>query len=44
LALWIPAVNNAGWFGRWAFVEIGQNIDEAERVIRRCAIRGRAAA
>jgi|tagenome__1003787_1003787.scaffolds.fasta_scaffold20094736_2 hypothetical protein len=27
-----------------AFVEIDQTIDETERVIRRCAIRGRAAA
>lgn len=32
-ALWVPAVNKAGKYGRWAFVEIGQNIYEAEAVI-----------
>jgi type III restriction enzyme len=33
-ALWVPAVNRAGKYGRWAFVEIGQDIYEAESVIR----------
>ena len=32
-ALWIPAVNNAGRFGRWAFVEIGEAIHDAEATI-----------
>jgi type III restriction enzyme len=32
--LWVPSVNKAGKYGRWAFVEIGQNIYEAEDVIR----------
>jgi len=38
-ALWVPAVNNAGRFGRWAFVEIGQDIYEAERVLEGFATR-----
>jgi type III restriction enzyme len=33
-ALWVPAVNKAGKYGRWDFVEIGQDIFEAEEVIR----------
>ncbi|MEA2984713.1 MAG: type restriction enzyme, partial [Alphaproteobacteria bacterium] len=34
-ALWLPAVNNLGRFGRWAFVEIdSDNIYEAEAVVR----------
>jgi type III restriction enzyme len=34
-AMWLPAVNNLGRFGRWAFVEIdSNNIYEAEAVIR----------
>jgi type III restriction enzyme len=33
-ALWVPAVNQGGKYGRWAFVEIGQDIYEAEAVIR----------
>lgn len=34
-ALWVPAVNKAGRYGRWAFVEINSNnIYEAEAVIR----------
>jgi len=27
--LWVPAVNNAGTWGRWAFVEIGDPWDAA---------------
>lgn len=34
-AMWLPAVNNLGRFGRWDFVEINSNnIYEAEAVIR----------
>ena len=36
-ALWVPAVNNAGRFGRWAYLEIAQNIYEAEAAIRAAA-------
>jgi len=36
-ALWVPAVNNAGRFGRWAYVEIAQNIYEAEAAMRAVA-------
>jgi hypothetical protein len=33
--MWLPAVNNLGRFGRWAFVEINSdNIYEAEAVVR----------
>ncbi|HEY5105147.1 MAG TPA: DEAD/DEAH box helicase family protein [Caulobacteraceae bacterium] len=32
-SLWVPAVNNARRFGRWAFVEIGQDRYETERAI-----------
>ena len=33
--LWVPAVNNHGGFGRWAFVEIGDPWD-GKRTIRKC--------
>lgn len=42
-ALWVPAVNRAGKYGRWAFVEISQNIYEAEDVIRGFAAKPEAA-
>ncbi|WP_372424168.1 BPTD_3080 family restriction endonuclease [Salinarimonas chemoclinalis] len=42
--IWVPAVNAAGRFGRWAFVEIGQDIFEAERVLRGIAAGKREAA
>ena len=31
--LWVPAVNNHGGLGRWAFLEI-RDIYDAERAIR----------
>jgi len=31
-ALWIPAVNNHGGFGRWAFVEITDPWDAANKI------------
>ncbi len=34
--LWVPAINNCGQFGRWAFVEITDPWD-AESVLRRAA-------
>lgn len=33
--LWVPAVNNAGQFGRWAFVEVKEP-DSAMQTIREC--------
>jgi type III restriction enzyme len=42
-ALWVPAVNKAGRYGRWAFVEIGQDIYEAEAAVRRFVERAEAA-
>jgi type III restriction enzyme len=30
---WVPAVNNHGGFGRWAFLEIG-DVHRAEEMIR----------
>jgi len=30
---WVPAVNNHGGFGRWAFLEIG-DVHRAEAMIR----------
>jgi len=41
-ALWVPAVNNHGGFGRWAFLEIADPWD-AQNIIRAsCRIRGAA--
>jgi len=31
--LWVPAINNHGGFGRWAFLEIG-DVHRAEAMIR----------
>lgn len=42
--IWLPAVNHAARLGRWAFVEIGQDIYEAERVLRGIAAGKREAA
>jgi type III restriction enzyme len=42
-ALWVPAVNGSGKYGRWAFVEIAQNIYEAEAVVRGFAAKAEAA-
>jgi type III restriction enzyme len=36
-ALWVPAVNNHGGFGRWAFVEVTDPWD-AKGVIRRAIV------
>ena len=33
--LWVPAVNNHGAFGRWAFVEVRDPWKDAEGTIRR---------
>jgi type III restriction enzyme len=33
-ALWVPAVNNHGGFGRWAFLEITDPYDDCARLIR----------
>ena len=33
--LWVPAVNNHGGLGRWAFLEI-RDIYDAEKAIREC--------
>jgi type III restriction enzyme len=35
--LWVPAVNNHGGFGRWAFVEIADPWDDAAPLIRATA-------
>ena len=35
--LWIPAVNNHGGFGRWAFVEITDPYDDCDVMIRAAA-------
>jgi len=37
--LWIPAVNNHGGFGRWAFLEITDPYDDVAEMMRR-AVRG----
>ena len=38
-SLWIPAVNNAGRFGRWAFLEIAASPYDAEkRISALCAV------
>ena len=39
--LWVPAVNNHGGFGRWAFVEVTDPWD-AERTIRAAVAKARA--
>jgi type III restriction enzyme len=39
--LWVPAVNNHGGFGRWAFVEVTDPWD-AQRTIRGAVARARA--
>jgi type III restriction enzyme len=39
--LWVPAVNNHGGFGRWAFVEVTDPWD-AQRTIRAAVARARA--
>jgi type III restriction enzyme len=33
-ALWVPAVNNHGGFGRWAFREVTDPYDEVVELIR----------
>jgi type III restriction enzyme len=34
--MWVPAVNNAGTFGRWAFLEIdGSNLHRTKQEIRK---------
>lgn len=34
--MWIPAVNNLGTFGRWAFLEVdGSNLHKTKQVIRK---------
>ena len=38
--LWVPAVNNAGTWGRWAFVEIDDPWD-AKRIIGQWLVKGR---
>ena len=35
--LWVPAVNNHGGFGRWAFVEVTDPWD-AQRAIRAAVV------
>ena len=41
--LWVPAVNNLGTFGRWAFLEIdGSNLHKTKQEIRKL-LRGGAA-
>lgn len=40
--LWVPAVNNVGGFGRWAFIEIADPWD-AEHAIRALLVREREA-
>jgi type III restriction enzyme len=37
--LWVPAVNNHGEYGKWAFIEI-QDIHETEQLIRAGIERG----
>jgi len=32
--LWVPAVNNHGGFGRWAFLEISDPYDDCADLIR----------
>jgi type III restriction enzyme len=33
-ALWVPAVNNHGGFGRWAFLEVADPYDDVAELIR----------
>ena len=33
--LWVPAVNNHGGFGRWAFLEITDPYDDVAETLRR---------
>jgi type III restriction enzyme len=34
--MWVPAVNNLGTFGRWAFLEIdGSNLHKTKQEIRK---------
>jgi type III restriction enzyme len=37
--LWVPAVNNHGGFGRWAFLEVTDPYDNVAEMLRR-AVRG----